>query len=181
MPGKARLALIFPVLIMLVLFLQGCSTSGGGGDDDDPDAGGNLQMTLATDTGTTFLRANGTDSVTIELTVIDDDGQGMAGLAVTFDTTAGTLDSATATTDANGVAQITLTSSTTVETATVSARVDTGGGSSVAPTPLVIDFISGIPAQLALSATPATVGIGTTSTVLATVSTATDAPLKASQ
>jgi hypothetical protein len=145
-------------------------------------------VALATATGTTFLIADGTSSVPIQLTVTNAAGQGMAGLPVTFNTTAGTFtapapavalraDSTTITTGADGTAQVILTSSTTVETATVSATVDTGGGTSIAPAPLTINFISNIPAQVAVRAVPSTVGVGTTSTVIATVTTADTPPL----
>jgi hypothetical protein len=168
MLGKARLASIFPVCIVLVLFLQGCPASGGGGDDDDADPAGAPRVALSTTTGDTFLLANGTDSTTIQLTATDANGRGLAGLAVTFTTTAGTLsasaplvaarangESATVvTTNANGLAQATLTSSPTPATATVAARVDTGGGTAVAPSPMTIDFISDVPAQLTLRAVP---------------------------
>ena len=107
----------------------------------------------------------------------------MAGLPVTFSTTAGSFaaaapavalraDSATITTGADGTAQVILTSSTSVETAIVSATVDTG-----VARPLTINFISNIPAQVALRAVPSTVGVGTTSTIIATVTTADTPPL----
>jgi hypothetical protein len=113
-------------------------------------------------------------------------------MTVTFNTTAGSLAApavaaalrangsteVVTATNADGVAQVTLTASNTVETATVSARVDTGGGTSVAPAPLTINFISGAPAGIDLRAIPATVGVGTTSTVLATVTDAGGVPIE---
>jgi hypothetical protein len=188
MIAKARLAMIFPILVVSGLLLQGCPVSDDGPDEEAAAPVTTPRVALATTTGTTFLIANGTSSVPIQLTVTNAAGQGMAGLPVTFTTTAGSFaaaapavalraDSSTITTDANGTAQVILTSSTTVETATVSAMVDTGGGTSIAPTPLTINFISNIPAQITLQAIPSTVGIGTTSTLIATVTTNDTPPL----
>ena len=191
MLAKARLATIFPILVVLVLFLQGCSVSGGDSDDEAPASAAAPRVELATTTGTAFLIADGASSVPIQVTVTNAAGQGLANMTVTFSTTAGSLavpavvaalrangsTEAVTTTNANGVAQVTLTASNTIETATVSARVDTGGGTSVAPAPLTINFISGAPAGIELRAIPATVGVGTTSTILATVTDAGGVPI----
>jgi hypothetical protein len=196
MLGKARLATILPILVVLVFFLQGCPPGGGGGSDD---GGGNQvvvpRVALATTTGSTFLIADGASSLTVRVTVTNASGQGLPNRTVTFTTTAGSLalpagvvalrangsTSVVATTDADGVAQATLTSSTTVETATVSARVETGSNTSVAPSPLTIAFISAIPVEISLRAIPATVALGTTSTILATVTAAGNVPVEGVQ
>ena len=89
MIAKARLAMIFPILVVSGLLLQGCPVSG---DDPDEEAAAPVttpRVALATTTGTTFLIADGTSSVPIQLTVTNAAGQGMAGLPVTFTTTAG--------------------------------------------------------------------------------------------
>jgi hypothetical protein len=78
----------------------------------------------------------------------------------------------TVNTDANGVAQAILTSSTNVEMATVVAEVMDFRQS------IQINFISGIPEQLELTAQPTTVGTDQTSTIRATVTDADGAPLE---
>ena len=73
--------------------------------------------------GDSSIPADGSSSTTITATVRDTDGDYMAdGTTVSFTSTAGTLSAATAVTT-NGVATVTLTSSTTAQTATISATV----------------------------------------------------------
>jgi Bacterial Ig-like domain (group 1) len=79
---------------------------------------------------------------------------------------------AAATTGATGTAQATRTSGTSLGKATIRAQVMDFS------TALTLDFISGIPAQVVLRAIPSTVGVGTTTTVQATVTTATGVPVE---
>jgi hypothetical protein len=182
MPVKTRLGTLLLILVITVLSLQGCSVSGDGEETTrDTNA---VNLSLATTTGSTLLVADGQSSMPIQLTVTNGSGQGVPNTAATFTTTAGSLSSGgttssrtaadrvtratsvTATTDANGIAQATLTSSTQIETAHVTAQAM---GFSTA---LSVNFISGTPAQVKLEAFPKTVGVSSTSTVRATVTTA---------
>jgi protocatechuate 3,4-dioxygenase beta subunit len=187
MPARVRIATILTLFVLAVLHLQGCSVSEDVGTPaDDSEA---IRLALATSTGSTVLVADGVSSVPVQLTVTDTSGQPVPDTPVTFTTDAGTLSapaeaaaaqdattrangdgsSVTVNTGADGVAQVTLTASTTVETATVIAEVM---GFSQA---ITINFISGIPTQVAVTAIPLTVGTGTTTTIQATVTTDTGA------
>jgi hypothetical protein len=188
MPVKTRLGMILLILVITVLSLQGCSVSGDGEETTrDTNA---VNLSLATTTGSTLLVADGQSSVPIQLTVTNGSGQGVANTAVTFTTTAGSLSSdgttssrtaavgvtrassVTVNTNASGVAQVTLTAGTQVETARVTAQAM--GFSTV----LSVNFISGTPAQVTLQAFPSTVGVNTTSTIRATVTTAARDPVE---
>jgi hypothetical protein len=130
--------------------------------------------------------ADGSSSIPIQLAVTNGNGQGIPNTPVTFTTTAGTLSSgtgttatrasggtsATVTTNASGVAQVFLVAGTKAGTASV--RAEAMGFSTI----MQVTFVSGIPAQVALRATPSTVGVGTTTTVQATVTTAGGAPVE---
>lgn len=176
------------ILFLIITSLMGCALS----EDSDSSSSsssnsGTVRLSLTTTTGSTTLMADGSSSVPIQITVSDGSGKGMANTTVTFTTTAGTLSVASGTaaaraadedgslvntrsshtstvvTDTDGLAQVILTSSTTVETALVTAEVM---GFS---TTLSVDFISGVPTQISVSATPSMVAAGTTATIEATV------------
>ena len=68
-------------------------------------------------------------SSTITAQVFDVNGNGLSAAAVSFSTTAGTLDSTLVTTNGNGIAQVVLTTSVqAVVTASVGATATSGGG-----------------------------------------------------
>src|SRR5439155_23542065 len=83
-----------------------------------------------------------------------------AGLVVSFTTTAGTLPNpATATTDTNGVATLSLTAATSLGTATVTASVADVSNTAT------VTFVAGVSNTIQLSANPATVNVGGTATL----------------
>lgn len=186
--------------LLLVLFLaafsvQGCTVSEQSGTGGGSSTTSSIRLSLSTTNGSSTLIADGTSTLPVQITVANSAGQGLANTVVTFATTAGTLAVASGTTavraseddalpttrsnhtstvltGADGTAQVLLTSSTVVETATITAEAL---GFSTA---LTVDFISGVPDQIALSAIPSTVGIGSTSTIQATVTAADGSPIE---
>lgn len=74
--------------------------------------------------GAEEIKADGTSSVLIRATVLDYDGAPAQGITVEFDTTLGTFSSPQKETDANGIADVILTSGTTWGTATVTANAN---------------------------------------------------------
>ena len=150
------------------------------------------QALLTTTTGTPAIIADGSSTVPIRITVTNGAGTPLSGVPVTFATTDGTLStspvvrvaqnllpadsvaisqeatgaSLTVSTDANGIAQVLLTASTTVGLTTVTADVQgfrTG---------IDIFFAPGPSARVQLNASPNTVNAGGTSTLTATVTDA---------
>ena len=132
----------------------------------------------------------------VQMSVTNQDGQPLANLPVIFETNAGALfpvagtnvlnsgvaprgmtrqtggtSSITVATNAQGIALVQLTSSNSVETATVTAEVE-GFRQSFA-----INFISGIPGQLTVNVSPSIVGVGDTATVEAIVVDSNNQPL----
>jgi hypothetical protein len=91
----------------------------------------------------TGVVANGTDRATITVTVRDAQGQGIAGLPVTLSAT-GSNDTIVqpGVTDGNGVASGTI-ASTTPESKSVSASVETGSGTLALPETVSVTFVSG--------------------------------------
>ena len=167
MPARASIKYISGcVVVLFVAFLAGCSASGGGGGGDDSSSGeGGNELRLSapgTPDGSNAVRAG--RSVPIRVRVTDASGHGRAGMTVTLSTTAGTLSSTTAQTDANGFAEVILTADTQTAGAVVVAEI--AGGLRTAAG---IDFTAGPPAQLNLAATPASVNIQETATLQAVV------------
>lgn len=112
-----------------------------------------------------FLTANGTSFTKIRGTVQNVNKAAAPGVAVNFTTTAGTLSAASATTDANGIAEVTLTSTTKVATANVT--VSTSGFNQSVSVPFVAG--SAVASNSSLSGSPSSLpadGIST-STVTA--------------
>lgn len=195
MPVPVRMLTAIFLCMLAFAHLPGCG-SAGGGESSSTNGGRDLNLSLATTTGATSIPADGTSSVTVQMTVTRASGEGVANTPVVFSSNAGTLAAAmaaasaakalpgatsrraaqsgpvTVNTDANGVAQAILTSSTNVEMATVVAEVMDFRQS------IQINFISGIPEQLELTAQPTTVGTDQTSTIRATVTDADGAPLE---
>jgi hypothetical protein len=80
-------------------------------------------------------------------------GVGQAGRMVNFASTGGQLSSATATTDAQGIASVSI-SSTTAAPATVQAQLTTGTAQATLP----VVFVAKTPARLVLQVTPTAIG-----------------------
>ncbi|MDO9262374.1 MAG: invasin domain 3-containing protein, partial [Desulfosalsimonadaceae bacterium] len=103
----------------------------------------------------TSLVANGTSTSLIRATLTDSNGNPMAGENVTFSTTLGTIiGGPTVATNASGVADVTLQSTTTTGTAAVTA---TANGITAT---VNVTFTSGAPGSLLLAAAPSTVNPG---------------------
>jgi adhesin/invasin len=191
MPTKTHVVkAVFPVLCLSMLALQnGCSNSGGGDTQTPTSNASAIHLSLSTTTGATAVVADGSSTIPIRIQVTNAAGAGMAGVPVTFATTAGALlespvvratrdvsiadetailraegsGSVTVSTDTNGVAQVLLTATTTAETAVVTA--DALGFR----TNIVIDFVPGPPAHVQLDASPPSLTGGGTATLTATV------------
>lgn len=87
------------------------------------------------------LAATGSTKSTLTATVQDANGNSLgAGIAVNWSTSLGSLSAATTATDAQGVATVTLTSSTTLGTATVSANTAANSTSSSTSVTFVPDY-----------------------------------------
>jgi hypothetical protein len=190
MPKTTYAKILLLILVVTTTSLQGCNVSQDAGTAADNPAA--VRLALDSLSGSTTLMADGESSVPLQLSVIDGSGQGVANIPVTFSTTAGLLSASTGTTAAraqaraaseptstttsmtgsNGTAKVVLTSSTTIGAAVV--RAEAMGFS----TAITIDFISGIPAQVVLQATPSIVDVGQTSTLRATVTDADAVPLE---
>ena len=81
--------------------------------------GDRVTLTLAK-----YLLADGQDSSSVSLYVVDENDDPLPNETVTLSTTGGTLTDTTLVTDANGVASTTLTSSTTVGAVSVKATIE---------------------------------------------------------
>ena len=168
MPVKVRLATVLILLSLPLALLQGCGSSSP--DVSSGSATGNvsgLNLQLSTVDGILVLIADGVSNVEVQMLVTTQSGQPQANTAVTFTTNAGALTDGsgemTVNTDADGIASVVLTSSTEVETATVSAAV------SDFKQAITIDFIRGFPASMALRSSDNLVAVGQGSTLVATV------------
>ena len=95
--------------------------------------------------GASSLIADASASAVLRATVLDTENAPVAGQTVSFSSSAGTLSAATQTTDSNGVAQVTLTSSTNTGAVLVSASV---GGFSQSGS---LDFVAGPVASIELT------------------------------
>ncbi|MGH8462460.1 MAG: beta strand repeat-containing protein [Stenotrophobium sp.] len=113
--------------------------------------------------GPASIPANGSTSL-VRATVSGSGGP-LQGISVNFSTTAGTLSSPTATTDVNGNASVTLTSSSTTVPVTATVTAATGGVSGTAQ----VSFTVSTPSSVNLSLSPASVSINGATTVRAMV------------
>jgi adhesin/invasin len=97
--------------------------------------------TVAVTASPSSIVANGTSTSTLTATVRDANGNGVPGFAVAWTTTNGSLATSSTTTDANGVAMVVLTSSTTAGTANITAGAPGVTGNSsvtfIPPTPVL--------------------------------------------
>ena len=114
--------------------------------------------------GSALLVADGVSDTLIRATVIDTAGNPASGIDVEFSTTLGTLlGPTTVTTDANGLAEVTLQSAANTGTATVAAKAS-GFIASVG-----VSFVAEAPKMITLNAAPETVNPRGSSTLRATV------------
>ena len=152
--------------------VTGTSTNGKTGNDTINLVAATVGSVTVT-AGSTSIVADGSSSTVITATVKDPSGNTIEdGTTVNFTTTAGTLSAASATTT-NGVATVTLTSSTHLGTATV--RATCGGVSNT----VSVAFVSDVPNQVTVSATPSnlTADGTSTSTIRVVVLDANDNPV----
>jgi adhesin/invasin len=109
-------------------------------------------LTLKALGGETTVTADGASTVTVEATVLDTNGDPAKSVSVAFALTgAGTLGTSPVSTGATGKASVTYTAPTTTGTAKITATAS--GFSSF----INITLVPGVPASIALSASPATV------------------------
>ena len=97
-----------------------------------------LPHTLEVTADPTEILADGIATSEITALVTDEWGRPITDVNVVFETDAGFIHPLTAVTDAEGIATVTLTASTTIETATVSAAVE--GYPEVTVTPATVKF-----------------------------------------
>jgi len=120
---------------------------------------GEIQAT----TGAESIVADGSNAVAVQAAVANTEGDALIGVPVTFSATYGTLSSLTAYTNAYGVAEVMLTSGTAAGTAVVTAS--SGGFTDIVD----VQFTSGAPAAVTVTATPSTVNPGGASSLTARV------------
>jgi len=97
-------------------------------------------------------------------------GSPVAGKTVTFSSTRGTFATTTATTDANGVASVTISSTQAGFAALVASGTDTTPDPDSTPTTSVtVEFVATTPAQLSLQAEPTVIATNQDSTISAVV------------
>jgi hypothetical protein len=145
--------------------IRATSGAGGGGAGQTPTnvveiaVGGAAATTLTLSSSALTVPPSG-GSVTLVATVTDASGNRLAGAPVSFTTTAGTLSSLSATTNAAGEATATLT---TNRTATVTARVGAGDAARTATV-----TINAAGNTIAVAVSPATVAVGVPVTLTVT-------------
>ncbi|WP_182333651.1 inverse autotransporter beta domain-containing protein [Stenotrophomonas acidaminiphila] len=97
------------------------------------------------------IAADGNSTSILTATVKDANGEPMQGIRVEWTSTAGTLADSNSTTDGEGRAKISLTSTTTPGTATVTAKAGAASGTTD------VAFVTGAAANVAVSASPASI------------------------
>ncbi|WP_268762364.1 beta strand repeat-containing protein [Fontimonas thermophila] len=118
---------------------------------------------LTLQTGASRIVADGLSTVALRATVRDLNGNPVVNQAVGFTASAGTLSASSATTNASGVAEVRLTSSTVAQSVVV--RAFTGGFEQTAD----LEFAAGTPSALTLALAPSSITPNGSSTVRATV------------
>ncbi|MEM9592706.1 MAG: Ig-like domain-containing protein [Acidobacteriota bacterium] len=161
-PACSRLAL--PLLFLLATTL-GCS--GGGGNDGGPT--GPLPDTLTLTADPTSIAVFGNTRITA--VARRGDGSPIEGATVSFTTTVGTLDAATAATDANGAAVTRLRGDGQNGTARLEARLGTSAVRAVLQV-----SVGSNGRRVEMTASPTSIAPGETSEIGITVREATDAP-----
>lgn len=126
--------------------------------------GANAISSLSLTSSSASIPANNASTVTLTATARNSSGAGVPGAVVVFSTTAGSfVGSSSVTTDANGVASVTLKSGTVILTAKASASVN-GYTNSVD-----VNFTAGTAAAIGSNASPSSVRPGGTSTLTVAV------------
>ncbi|HEX4870815.1 MAG TPA: Ig-like domain-containing protein, partial [Nevskiaceae bacterium] len=160
------------------LALSGCGggdqsfNDDGGGDGGGGNTGG-TPATLSVATAQAAIVADGQSTALITATLLDTTGAPVAGRAVSFETSAGTLQAATATTSNTGQASVRLQAPQVIGRAVVTAREATSGLSAVTE----VGFISAAPASVAIQAAPSTIRPGAATSITVSVSDANGNPV----
>ncbi len=161
-------------LVFCALILTACG--GGTGDDSGSGSGAGTGTqrigSVSLFKGADGLTANGSASAVLRATVLDTDDVAMSGVAVAFASTLGTLSGASSVTGADGVAEVTLTSPTSIGAATIQASA--GGVLSDQDT---VSMVAGAPSAVVVQAAPATVRPGDAVNVRATVTDSNSNPV----
>jgi adhesin/invasin len=128
---------------------------------------------IALVSGATSLPADGASTATLRATVLSSSGAPVSGVSVNFTTSGGSLSPASSTTNASGIAEVTLTSPNRTGTITVIAEasgfLDSQDVTIVAASPSATKFV--------LSASPGSVNAGGISALTAIVLDANDNPV----
>jgi len=147
-------------------------TGTGDGDGTNTTIGSVSLAVLDTDL---ILTANGTETTVARVTVTNTDGSPLSGLSVAFTAELGTLSSATGTTNSFGVADVTLTSPTTLGSGGVRASA-----SGITSDVVSVSFIAGPPSSVTLQSNPATVSLTGETTLTANITDANSLPVSSS-
>jgi hypothetical protein len=193
---------VLPVVLLTLLIVQGCQTSG----DGEFDGGGQASRQLSLEAQNDSLTANGTDSTAITLTARDASGNVMANTAVTFvlrqssasgatppppsdlgdlspaeSTTA--ANASTVTTNATGDTSVTgMTNANGMATVLLTAGTATGDVEVVASAGSFsvstgVTYVAGPPETVTLSVADEAVNVNASTTVTATVRDVNDNPV----
>lgn len=128
---------------------------------------------LVVTTAQASITADGSSTTVISAKLLDTNGNAVPNRQISFVTNAGTLSALSATSDANGVATVTLTSATTAGQATVTAT-DTSSGVSNSVNVL---FKAGAAKNVVLAVAPGTVSTGGDASINVQVTDANDNPV----
>ncbi len=126
---------------------------------------------LTISTGATSIVADGTSNTAVRATLVDVNGAAVVGEPVTFTTTLGTIIGSPATTNIDGIAQVTLRAGTITGTALVN------GNAAGFSNNLQVQFLAGSPDEISITASPSTIAPLDTSTVIVTVLDGSDNPV----
>lgn len=161
---------------LISLLLTSCGGGGSGADADTP-TGQNPGTPSVVQLGGSQSVAQTGASITLMTTVLDGTGRAVQGVNVTFTnlSSTGTLSGTPATTDSNGIARATL-SSTTLGFITVRASITSGSGQIWDDETFY--FSSGAPTlSISVIAEPPSVAPGGTTTIVAAVLTGAGSPV----
>ena len=123
-------------------------------------------------TGASTLTANGSSGAKLRAQVIGTAGSAASGVTVNFTTSLGTLSAATAITDRDGYAEVTLTAPTTPGTGEISASAN-----DIWSNKSTINFTAAVPSTVTVTANPNRVGLGRTSELRVTVTDSNGLPV----